>query len=219
MSESNTDFVVIAPEGQQAFLNIQGHNFLINCHTPLNLTSFFTNEQLEKDPFLKANLEDGNLLRYHGEKLPEALKTAQIKPLKEISATKLEATYSQKTETNIDNYRVKTDTNVSSDIKSDIQTRVVKNREAILNTDKKFLKTHKTKNKNIVESSSRPQESGALDTDKLKMKVQMDISPSEFNKRQEASRQRLIEQEKVDKQRATAAIKDAEQKDNDLNRR
>ena len=52
-----------------------------------------------------------------------------------------------------------------------------------------------------------------MTTEELTMKVQMDISPVEFKKRQMASRKKLQDQEKADHARATKEIAKQEQQE------
>ena len=214
METKKEDFMIIAPEGAQTLLSMGSRTFLIDCYTPLNLSTTFTHEELANDAMLQANLQDGNVIRYTGQSLPKMPNSDGIPILKEESSIKLETNYTQKTETKVPNFRVKTSTDISPTIKKDIQTRVIENKQALSTVDKKVLKTSPKVKSNIVEASSRETIQKSIDPSKLIMEVKMDVDPEEFQKRQEDSRKRLAEENRSDEIRVSRAIKAADEEEN-----
>ena len=204
--EEKKDVVVVARQGYNVILNVGAHNLTIDSFEPVNLSNLFSEEQLKNCASLKAHREDGNLLNYAGEPLPEDPHAVKIKPLVEVASTKIEAEYTQKTQTAATHMQVETEVEVDEAMKQNIQRRVKEGREEILAFDKKILKSHKTKESNVIDAGARPQKAVAMTSEKLKMNVTMDVDLVEFKKRQRAAHKQLADKDKADDAEAAEEI-------------
>ncbi len=202
MTEEKKDIVVIARQGYTVLLNVGTHNLTIDNYTPVNLSNLFSEEQLKNCASLRAHKEDGNLIDYAGEPLLKDPYAVEIKPLVEAASTKIEAKYSQKTQTAAKHMQVETEVEVDEAMKQNIQARVKASKEEILAKDNKLL----TKEANVIDAGARPQHLVAMTPEKLQMNVTMDVDLEEFKNRQKATHKQLIDKDKTDNAAAAEEI-------------
>jgi len=210
--EEKSDVIVVAREGYQVLLNVGARNFLVSCYEPLNLSAYFTHDDLDKCASLRANLEDGNLVHYTGQKLPKNMNSPTIKPMEEVTAQKLEASYTQEGETTSSHFRLKTEADISPELKKNIQDRVAKSREDILAVEEKMLA--KRKEDNVVDGKPKERNT-SLTKDELTLKVQMDVSPEEFKARQLDARKKRAEKDKATQERLNKEIAEHDQQNSE----
>jgi len=211
------DIIVVARPGYQVLLNIGSNNYQVDSYSPINLSALYTREILDKCASLRAHLEDGNLIYYkENMDLPKDPFAKNVDTMKETAATKLEAEYTQKTETNAVNVRVQTTADINNTTKDQMQERIQKSKEDILNKDRSLLEKRKRAQKNVVSAESRkPKErQEAMKADELQLNVQMDISPEKFKQQQAANRKKLADKELEEHQTAMSQIIEAENEDN-----
>lgn len=213
--EEEKDTVVVARSGYQVLLNVGPQNLDIDCYEPVNLSHMFSEEQLGNCASLKAHLEDGNLIYYTGQPLPKNPHAVVIKPLVEASTTKIEAEFTQETQTPAAHVQVKTDVKIDEDLKKDIQDRVSASRKEILESDKKILNSHKKKEAVAIDVGAQQPRVAPMTSDKLQMAVHMDVDPVEFKRRQKAAHKQLQDKDEADEARALAEIVAAEANQDD----
>ncbi|MEA3342182.1 MAG: hypothetical protein U9R15_19630 [Chloroflexota bacterium] len=204
------DIIVTAREGYSVLLDIEKNTFDIDCHHTVNLSNMFSADALNRCSSLSAHLKDGNLIRVEEDAILSedvSMTPAKITPLREETAEHITSQYDQAArDSNRTNIELETRSNITDETRKQIQAQVQAGKEKILQTDQKLMKKAKAVQTSNEVSSQPKERQTAMTSNELTMKVNMDISPEAFAKKQAELRQKLEDSEDADEARAEQEI-------------
>ena len=190
--EKTKDIVVVARGGYQVLLNVGASILDISCYKSINLSKMFQEEILKTCTSLHSHLEDGNLVYYEGDKLPEDPTAPVIAKLNAATVSQIETNYTQSSDNPRMNDKISTDTGIIPQMKKDIQAGVAKTKAEAAQEGKEQVKKHTQREGVTPKSVEYPGRDSAIPPEKLKLAVTMDVSPEKFKEMQKNKHKALI---------------------------
>jgi len=204
------DVIVVAQEGHQVLLDIDGRTLSIDCHESVNLSDMFLPEVIDRCSSLATSLKVGHLVKCsEDDKLTvDTVSPSTIQTLRPETASHIAAQYTQaERDVKRTNMEIQTRSNITAETRRLIEEQVQVSKDEIHRVDHKFSKKDDAAAKVEREMDSVPMgRQDAMSVSELSMNVSMDVPADEFNERQQEAKLKLDAAEDADEARAGAEI-------------